>query len=123
MDNDDENQIFQEAENLDQVEEPEIPHHDQLSDYQLARDRERRNIRANPKYISYVELIYIALLASFEVQGTEPDSYRATMKSKDRDKWLEAMKEEMNSLLTNHTWSLVKRPEIINWWSACGFSK
>lgn len=30
---------------------------------------------------------------------------------KDRDKWLQAMKEEMNSLKKNGTWILVEQPK------------
>ena len=45
-----------------------------LAQYQLARDRTRRDIRP-PARFSYADLIYTALLAGVEIQRTEPDSY------------------------------------------------
>ena len=49
-----------------------------LQDYQLARDRTRRQVRAPMRY-SYADLIYTALLAGTEVQRTEPETYEEAM--------------------------------------------
>jgi transposase InsO family protein len=42
--------------------------------------------------------------------SNEPETYKQAMESKDSDKWLAAMKSEMQSMKTNHTWDLVKLP-------------
>jgi hypothetical protein len=34
-----------------------------------------------------------------------------TMKSKDRDKWMKAMEDEMKSIKAHNTWELTKLPE------------
>jgi len=41
----------------------------------------------------------------------EPTTYRAAMASSDSDKWLGAMKSEMESMYTNQVWDLVNLPE------------
>lgn len=90
--------------------EAQYPLLDELQEYQLARDRTRREIRPPTRY-SYAELIYTALLARTEVLRTEPESYSKAITSKDRDKWWQAMTEEMNSLKVNGIWSLVPKPK------------
>lgn len=44
----------------------------------------------------------------------DPTSYYEAMKRKDKNKWLEAMKEEINSINKNKVWELVDRPEGTN---------
>ncbi|KAH9743695.1 hypothetical protein KPL70_003390 [Citrus sinensis] len=46
-----------------------------------------------------------------EVIGEEPVSYNQAMGSKVREKWLDAMNEEIISLKKNRTWILVKKPQ------------
>ncbi|GFQ95166.1 hypothetical protein TNCT_712001 [Trichonephila clavata] len=40
----------------------------------------------------------------------EPEAYKEAMASEDSDKWLAAMKEELESLSNNNTWILVNLP-------------
>jgi len=51
----------------------------------------------------------IALSAVIEVEGYEPMSYHDAMQCPDWDMWKEALEAELNSLLENGTWELVKR--------------
>ena len=78
-----------------------------LQDYQLARDRERRVIRALKKY-AYADLIAYALTVAYELDYDEPKSYKEAVSGKNADQWLKAMKKEMDSLYKNDTWALVK---------------
>jgi len=41
----------------------------------------------------------------------EPEYFREAMESKQKRKWLGAMKDEMKSLHDNHTFDLVKLPK------------
>ncbi|GKU95372.1 hypothetical protein SLEP1_g8739 [Rubroshorea leprosula] len=43
--------------------------------------------------------------------GGEPESYQEAMEREQKMEWLEAMKDEMKSLLDNHTFDLVKLPK------------
>ena len=92
---------------MDQLERTD---QEQLGNYQLARDRDRREIRPPSRY-SFADLVFTALVAAQEVQVVEPGSYIDAVRSKDKSKWVEAMKEEMQSLKVNQTWSLVPKPK------------
>lgn len=83
---------------------------DEIAQYQLARDKVRREIRP-PARFSYADLVYTALLADVEIQRTKPNTYAEAISSKDSKKWLTAMKEEMESLRHNKTWILVPKPK------------
>lgn len=58
----------------------------------------------------YVDLIAYALMSAEDMPIEEPASYSEAMKSEKCDRWLEAMKEEVNSLHKNQTWTLVLNP-------------
>ncbi|KAH9649106.1 hypothetical protein KPL70_025861 [Citrus sinensis] len=81
-----------------------------LQDYQLAKDNEMRVIRAPKKY-AYADRITYALTAAHELDYDEPKSYKEAVSGKNEDQWLEAMKEEMDSLNKNDTWVLVRKPD------------
>ncbi|KAH9679844.1 hypothetical protein KPL71_026299 [Citrus sinensis] len=80
-----------------------------LQDYQLARDRERRQTKA-PDRLGYADLIAFALVSADEIAIEEPGSYSEAISGKDCDKWFTAMQEEMDSLQRNKTWTLVPNP-------------
>jgi transposase InsO family protein len=44
----------------------------------------------------------------------DPKTLEQAMKSKDREKWVKAMKEEMDTLKNNGTWQLIKPPKDAN---------
>ncbi|KAH9649112.1 hypothetical protein KPL70_025867 [Citrus sinensis] len=76
-----------------------------LQDYQLARDKEMRVIRAPKKY-GYVDLIAYALTAAHELDYDEPKSYKEAVSGKNEDQCLKTMKEEIDSLYKNDTWGI-----------------
>lgn len=80
-----------------------------LQSYQLARDQSRRQIKAPVRY-GYVDLIAYALMSAEDMPIEEPASYSEAIKSEKCDRWIEAMKEEVNSLHRNQTWTLVLNP-------------
>lgn len=41
----------------------------------------------------------------------EPSSYKEAMRTPEKDKWLRAMQDEIDSLYKNRTWILVLRPK------------
>ncbi|KAH9651061.1 hypothetical protein KPL70_026606 [Citrus sinensis] len=86
----------------------ELPQAD-LQNYQLARDRVRREVRAPVRY-GYADLIAYALLCADEVTIEEPANFSEAMESVHCDKWLEAMQDEMESLQRNQTWTLIPNP-------------
>ena len=79
-----------------------------LADYQLARDRVRRSVKPPTRYIDE-DMLYFALCIAEQVEFQEPASYREAMQSKERDRWLKAMIEEIESLIKNGTWILVDK--------------
>ena len=56
-------------------------------------------------------MVFYALAVAEEVIGEEPINYKQAMSSKDKEKWLGAMNEEIISLKKNNTWILVKKPQ------------
>ena len=65
----------------------------------------RRSVRERQPSTRYSPHEYVML-----TDGGEPQSFAEAMAHDQKEKWLEAMKEEMNSLLQNHTYDLVKLP-------------
>ncbi|KAL0411599.1 UNVERIFIED_CONTAM: Retrovirus-related Pol polyprotein from transposon TNT 1-94 [Sesamum latifolium] len=76
---------------------------DANNDYQLARDRVKRETRIPSKYRDF----NLAL----NVEDLEPLSYDEALKSKNSEHWKQAMYEEMKSLKKNNTWILVPKPK------------
>jgi hypothetical protein len=65
----------------------------------------RRSARVrNPprRYDDFVSLV---------INNEEPTCYQEAMEVSDREKWKEAMKEEMDALERNETWDLVELPK------------
>lgn len=89
-----------------------------LDDYLLARDRPRRQTAPPVRLgdyecefvVAYDEEFSILMCLIAEDGSSEPGSFQEAMKHADRDKWLEAAKEEMMSLIKNKTWKLIDRP-------------
>lgn len=108
------------AENLDSESDNEDVSHQEeetepedLSNYQLARDRQRRSNVAAPQRYGHAEMIYFCLCTAEEVVIQEPKTYSEAMKGSERIRWLRAMKEEMDSLVRNGTWVLVSKTETM----------
>lgn len=75
----------------------------------MARDRERRQIRPPARYAN-ADIVHYALNIEAELVDSEPLTYAQAVASKDSEKWLEAMQDEMDSLNKNNTWQLVQKP-------------
>ncbi|KAL2250907.1 UNVERIFIED_CONTAM: Retrovirus-related Pol polyprotein from transposon TNT 1-94 [Sesamum indicum] len=73
---------------------------DPLENYQLARDRSRRE-RKIPTRLNDFQV-------ALNIENIEPANVDEALRSKE---WLSAMNEEMKSLKDNHTWDLVPRPK------------
>lgn len=61
-----------------------------------------RKAKQFPDYVSYF------------CENSEPKSFQEAINSAQSNKWFNAMREELNSLKSNDTWVLVKRPENVN---------
>lgn len=66
-----------------------------LQNYNLARDRQRREIKKPARYVN-ADLVYYALNTEVEQLGSEPESYDEAMRSTDKSKWIHAMQEEID---------------------------
>ena len=74
--------------------------------------RLKRQVKPIKRYIEEYDYVAYALKVTSEVQGgNDPDSYRLVMTSMDASKCLGAMRQEMESLEKNNTWSIVKAPK------------
>ncbi|KAH9752456.1 hypothetical protein KPL71_014688 [Citrus sinensis] len=81
----------------------------ELQDYQLARDRARRETKPPSRY-AYAGMIAYALNSAEEIAIEEPASYKEAVRGSDNSNWIKAMEEEMDSLIQNKTWTLVQNP-------------
>ena len=78
-------------------------------DYQLAKDRTRREIKT-PVRFAQADLIAYALNTGEKLENQEPATFEEACQSREKEKWLVAMREEMFSLHKNATWKLVEKP-------------
>lgn len=84
-------------------------HYNFESDRRL-RDRNQMPIPDYDPSYSFLEGS-LNIAESYVFQNVEPQSYAAAIRSPDSEKWFRAIKEEMDSLIENNTWSLVELPE------------
>ena len=66
----------------------------------------RRSSKDRRSSIRYSPDEYVLL-----TDGGEPECYEEAMESECKDQWVEAMKDELQSLHENHTFELVKLPK------------
>ncbi|CAH9139773.1 unnamed protein product [Cuscuta epithymum] len=87
---------------------------DDLHDYQLARDRDRRVIRKPERYrdcnLINCDISEFAFNIFESLECNEPRTFKEALKSKYSKEWISAMNSEMESLKINQTWKLVPRP-------------
>ena len=81
-----------------------------LSQYSLARDRQRRVIVPPTRYVetNHMNLVLNAIVA---FNDHEPSFFEEAVNSSDARSWIEAMNEEINSLNVNDTWTLASLPK------------
>lgn len=81
-----------------------------LSNYQLARDRVRREIVKPSRFTDESEVAF-ALSVAAVIDAEEPRNFEEAMRSKDWKKWSAGMDDEMSSLEKNKTWALTDLPK------------
>ena len=82
------------------------PQQQQEEPYSIGKGREKRVHKAPQRY-GFEDMVSFALVSN----GGDPFSFKEATNSKDNDKWLVTMLEEMESLQKNKTWELVKFPK------------
>ena len=95
---------------LNNVPQPDVLVDQELSLYTPPVRRSER-VRAAPSRYGFV--IWDKNEASI-IQDDDPVTYSEAVESIDSDKWLNAMKSEMDSMYSNQVWTLVDPPEGIN---------
>ncbi|GJR72297.1 retrotransposon protein, putative, ty1-copia subclass [Tanacetum coccineum] len=81
-----------------------------LTDYQLARDREQRTRTKPLRFQDESNMTAYTFAAAEEEDTHEPLTYQEAVACEDNYKCKAAMKEEMDSLRKNKTWELVDHP-------------
>lgn len=84
----------------------EVHEQGEQSTPQMEDTHVRRTSRQPKPSTKYPSSEYILL-----TEDGEPENYQEVMSSDDKNLWLEAMKEEMDSLIKNDTYELVKPPK------------
>ena len=79
-----------------------------MSSYNLIRDSEKRSVKAPSKY-AYVDVMAYAFSVAADLDLDDPKAYSEAISSKDRNKWIEVMNDEIQSFCRNKTWRLVER--------------
>ncbi|KAH9779743.1 hypothetical protein KPL71_007826 [Citrus sinensis] len=88
----------------------QLTKHTSIQDYQLTRDRQKRQVRA-PERLGYADLIAYALTAAHEVDQEEPKTYEEVVTSKESAQWIKAIEDEIDSLNKNGTLELIQKPK------------
>ena len=105
----------QSSNNDTQAEEKEAESHQALKSptpaVAVRKDGRPRRINKVPMRFNDYQMAYFALCVAETIEYDEPATYEEAMKGKEWEQWLEAMKDEIESLLKNKTWELVDRPE------------
>ena len=81
----------------------------QIGDYQLTRDRKRRQIKLTKRF-GYADLTALTLAAAHNIADEEPKTFKEAVQSSNKREWLAAMDDEIASLYKNKTWELVVKP-------------
>ena len=71
-------------------------------DIEVVLHKPKRNVRQSERY-GFKEMVSYILVT---VNG-DPYVYKKAMESQDRERWIQVMSEEMQSLYKNETWRLV----------------
>ena len=82
---------------------------DGLSNYSLARDRQKRTTIPLSRY-SEADFVSCALNAMNRLNDDEPKTFDEAVSCPNARHWINAMNDEMQSLTINDTWTLVKLP-------------
>jgi len=78
----------------------------------IAQRKSKRNCGPPKRLIEECNLTYYALSCAEQVENShEPATYVEAIDCGDKEKWISAMHEEMQSLEKNHTWDVVPLPK------------
>lgn len=77
-----------------------------LDDYFLSGDRERRTIRPPIRFARADCISNHSTISNFE----DPSSFEEVLNSNEKNQWLADMRSKINSLHKNETWELVDKP-------------
>ena len=89
--------------NDDQDQEEHVPiEQEGLCDYILARDKLRRQTKAPIRY-AQAKTNSFTFNFTEEMESSDPLSFKEVITCEDKQKWLKAMDEEMESLVKNKT--------------------
>ncbi|CAA7042916.1 unnamed protein product [Microthlaspi erraticum] len=87
-----------------------------LSNYQLAKDRTRRDTKKPARLQDYQvddeedeDIAGYAYVVIEDGGRPEPGNFQEALRDRDSDKWMNAADDEMDSLRKNETWKLVDR--------------
>ena len=80
-----------------------------LSNYSLARDRQQRAIIPLSKY-SEADSVSFVLNVMNHLNGDEPKTFDEAISYPNARHWINAMNDEMESIINKDTWILVKLP-------------
>ena len=81
-------------------------------DEPIALRKSKRSCGPPNHLIEECNLTYYALSCAEQVEdASEPATYTEAIDSVDKDKWISAMQEEMQSLEKNDTWEIVHLPK------------
>ncbi|KAJ8761673.1 hypothetical protein K2173_004449 [Erythroxylum novogranatense] len=97
----------------DQLPEPEtVTHTDEVTVQPSTTHeiRRSRRIRSVPERYGFLMNEHNDVLL---IECDEPTTYEEVLKSSESEKWLHAMKSEMDSMYENQVWTLVEEPEGI----------
>jgi len=74
------------------------------------RDNESGSRRSSRKWKPVVREGYVSYLA-VEETDTDPSTLDEALNSQQRDKWLHAIDQELESLIKNDTWEVTRKPD------------
>ncbi|CAD6242957.1 unnamed protein product [Miscanthus lutarioriparius] len=81
----------------------------------IANHRTKRSCGSHPHLIEECDIIHYAFSCAEQVENIhDPAMYTEVVVSSDREKWISAMQEEMQSLEKNGTWDVVRLPKQKN---------
>ncbi|KAK1614039.1 hypothetical protein QYE76_019556 [Lolium multiflorum] len=107
-----ENEFVVPETNNDDNDVPPSPPFVQRQGRSIAADRPRRNIAPPTRLIQECDIVDYALSCAEQVEhDIEPATYTEAIASVDKEKWVGAMQEEMQSLEKNGTWDVVHLPK------------
>ena len=82
--------------------------HDNKNEKEVITNLRRSDRNKRKFHISYEEINY--LMCAQSIVCKVPSSFHEIKYRDDRKKWEQAMKEEINLLLRNNTWTLMSKP-------------